>query len=308
MANRPDVSSNGEDGVERAPRGPRPRSLDRRRFLSMGAAGGAGALFGAFLRDRLEPGLEGTAEADAVEPEVDLRDAAGPPDGVRAGLRRIVWSVETTEPVVALSFDDGPDPYLTPRILDILDAFDLQVTFCAMGRNIAEHPELLREIVARGHEVGNHTWNHLDLVEQRPTAVRHELELTHQACGWAADVTPRLFRPPRGRLSGIAARHAANLGYDIALWSVGRGVAGEGSEGAVTEHIVGTLEPGDIILLHDGVGRETFRTDLNGPGPVRKRREVEVRALPRILEGALERGFRLTSVSELLEMNARGAP
>jgi peptidoglycan-N-acetylglucosamine deacetylase len=283
---------------QRDPSSQHRRPLARRRFLALGAAGGVSAVLGG-LGWRHRPAAQRAAEDE--DGPFDLRDAAGPPDGERIGTQQVIWSVETAKPVVALTFDDGPDPDLTPRILEILDSFGITATFCAMGRNVADHPELFREVVNRGHEIGNHTWSHVDLAEQSPRRVQHELELAHEAIEWAGGSSVRLFRPPRGRLNDTATRYAARLGYDIALWSVGRGVPGAGTPDAVTEHVLGALQPGDILLLHDGIGRETFRTDLDGRGPVGRRRDVELRALPAILEGALERGLELTTVSGLME-------
>lgn len=266
------------------------RRLTRRGFLT--AAGAAAVGVGVARLGAGEP---------APDPDIALNDAAGPPAGVRLGVRRVIWSVETEAPVVALTFDDGPDPDLTPRILDALARFDLSATFFVMGDCAARHPDLLREVVARGHELGTHTYGHADLVGLTREQTEQEIGDGRRCVQRLAGVEPRYFRPPRGRLSGAAARTAAEYGDDVVLWSLGRGVAGPGTPDAVRDHVLGDMRAGDIVLLHDGVGREVYRTDHDGPGPVRRRREVEVRALPEILEGALERGFRLTNVSGLLQ-------
>lgn len=232
----------------------------------------------------------------------DLDQAAAPPDGVRQGMNRVVWSADTSEPVVALTFDDGPDPELTPRILDVLDRFEVPATFFVMGYNALAHPALVAEAAARGHEIGSHTWTHLDLVDQSPEEMRRQLTLGHTVVRSAIGKDPTHFRPPYGRLSGPAVRYAAEMDNDIILWSLGRG-PGTGTASEVADHVVGNVRPGDIILLHDGIGRETFDTDIEGWGPVRRRREVEVHALPRVIERTLESGMRFATVSDLL-----GAP
>lgn len=254
------------------------------------AAGGAGSIAWRFP---LSP------RADA-EPGFDLADAAGPPDGDRAGMHRLVWSVETDEPLVALTFDDGPHPEITPRVLDLLASYGVRATFNVMGYNALQHPELLVRAVALGHEIGNHTWTHLDLGETDAEETTRQIAWGRQSIESIAGIRLRLFRPPRGRLNGTAMRLAARLGYDVVLWSVGRGVSGVGTPPEVAAYVLDNLRAGDIVGLHDGIGREGLRTDLDGPGPVRRRRDVEIAALPRIVEGALERGFRFVTVPELI--------
>lgn len=282
----------GRDG------GNRPRQVSRRGFFGvagMAVAGTAGTL--GFLR----------RDDDAKKEEVPLADAAGPPDGARLGIHRVVWSVETDRPVIAFTFDDGPDPDLTPRILEILDRYEVKATFFVVGYNAERRPDLLAEAVARGHEIGNHTWRHVDLTKQRSEEARRSIALGECAVYAAVGSTPRYFRPPRGQLTGTAMRYAAENANDIVLWSVGRGVRGAGDPRSVTDHVLGEIRPGDIVLLHDGIGRETFRTNLDGPGPLRLRRDVEVRALPAIIEGTLERGLRPVTVSALLDASRPAA-
>lgn len=270
--------------------------MHRRRFLAMlgAAAAGAGGL-GAGLAYGNEP-----------KPESDLSHAASPPDGIRLGSRRLVWNAETAEPVAALTFDDGPDPDLTPRILDVLDRYDVTASFHVMGYNAVEHPGLLREIVARGHEVGSHTWSHPNLRTQTPQETERQLTLCADVIRSVTGKRTRYFRPPYGILTGPAARQAAAMGYDVVLWSLGRGVPGEGTPRDVADHVAGRLRPGDVVLLHDGVGTETF-DDLDGKGPVRRRRDVEVQALPEIIERSLEAGTRFTTLDELLRLPRGGS-
>lgn len=266
--------------------------MNRRRFLATltAAAGSAGALAWRFPKgDRSSP-----------DPEIDLIDAAGPPEGDRIGVQRLIWSVDTAEPMVALTFDDGPNPELTPKVLELLASYGIPATFHLMGYNVMQHPDVLLETVAKGHEVGNHTWTHVDLAQQTPKETKRQIAWGGEAIESVTGVRTRLFRPPRGRLSGTATRYAASMGYDVVLWSVGRGVPGRGRPKDVAAYVLDNLEPGDIVGLHDGIGREGLRTDLEGPGPVRLRRDVEIAALPQIIEGALERGFKLVTVSELV--------
>lgn len=269
--------------------------MKRRAFLAGGVAAVGGLAGGPALLDRRD---------DRQVRELGANAVPGAP-GQRLGQQRLIWSVPTVEPVAALTFDDGPDPELTPRILEVLAEHGVQATFNLMGWNALRHPDLVRAVVAAGHELGNHTWTHQDLAFQSTLQTRRQLQRGREAIERTAGVRPRFFRPPRGNLTGSAVASAAELGYDVLLWSVTRGGAGVGTPASVVDHLVGTVAPGDVVALHDGIGRGTF--DPGGPGThqLRARRLVEVQALPAAVEGLLGRGLRLVTVSALLAAGER---
>jgi peptidoglycan-N-acetylglucosamine deacetylase len=265
--------------------------MKRRGFLAGGVAGVAGLAGGAALLDRRGQRQVRELSACAVP--------AAP--GQRLGQRRLIWSVPTVEPLVALTFDEGPDPELTPRILEVLAEHGVQATFNVMGWNALRRPDLVRAVVAAGHELGNHTWTHQDLAFQSALQTRRQLEHGREAIERTAGVRPRFFRPPRGNLTGPAIESAAELGYDVLLWSVTRGSAGVGTPASVADHLARTVAPGDVVALHDGIGRGTFRPRGTGAHELRARRLVEVEALPAAVERVLGRGLRLVTVSALLD-------
>lgn len=269
--------------------------MKRRAFLAGGVAAVGGLAGGPAVLDRRD---------DRQVRELGANAVPGAP-GQRLGQQRLIWSVPTVEPVAALTFDDGPDPELTPRILEVLAEHGVQATFNLMGWNALRHPDLVRAVVAAGHELGNHTWTHQDLAFQSTLQTRRQLQRGREAIERTAGVRPRFFRPPRGNLTGSAVASAAELGYDVLLWSVTRGGAGVGTPASVVDHLVGTVAPGDVVALHDGIGRGTF--DPGGPGAhqLRARRLVEVQALPAAVEGLLGRGLRLVTVSALLAAGQR---
>jgi peptidoglycan/xylan/chitin deacetylase (PgdA/CDA1 family) len=273
--------------VVRIDPGHRGRVMNRRAFLGGGAAAVAGLAGGPVLLDR------------RGERQVRELSASAVP-GRRLGQQRLIWSVSTAEPLAALTFDDGPDPELTPRILEVLAQHGVQATFNVMGWNALRHPDLVRAVVAAGHELGNHTWTHQDLAFQSALQTRRQLEWCREAIERTARVRPRFFRPPRGNLTGWAVASAAELGYDVLLWSVTRGDAGVGTPASVAEHLAGTVAPGDVVALHDGVGRGTFHPRGAGAHELRARRLVEVQALPSALERMLGRGLGLVTASALL--------
>jgi peptidoglycan/xylan/chitin deacetylase (PgdA/CDA1 family) len=265
--------------------------IGRRRFLSIvGGTGLAGVVAGT--------GVDlGTDRGDAKRSEsTDNAAFTHRP----LGQMRIVWSVETTKPLIALTFDDGPHPELTPRVLRSLDARGIRATFNVMGICVLKHPDMVRSIVAGGHEIGNHTWTHRDLSQSSAVETLRQLRKGKDAIEQVSGMQTLFFRPPRGELTGIAARYAAQLGYDVLMWSVSRGVNGIGRPAAVAKHIGSRLSAGAIVGMHDGLGRESLTPKAAQAVYLRRRREVELEALPRILDEGAAKGFAFVTVSELL--------
>ena len=266
--------------------------VSRRRFFAV--AGGTGVA-GIFATN----GFDFTRDVDSAR-RAERTDGAAFTGAIPLGTKQVIWSVETAKPFVALTFDDGPDPDLTPQILRILDERGIRATFNVMGLCAVRHADLTRRIVADGHEIGNHTWTHRDLAFQTAPETLRQLKKGKDAIEHTAGVQAHFFRPPRGELSGIAVRYAAQLGYDILLWSVARGPSGIGRPSAVASHISSRLRPGAIVGLHDGLGRSTFSPSTREAKFLRRRREVEIEALPRVLDRALADGFTFVTASQLV--------
>ena len=231
--------------------------------------------------------------------------AAGPygrPE--RLGSRRVIWSTHPVGPYAAITFDDGPDPQFTPRILDALAHAGVRATFFSMGRPAVRHPDLVRAILEGGHEIGNHTWTHLDQTGLGSQEIREEILRCKTALEHLTQQPLIGFRPPRGELTGAALRVCAEVGYDTYMWSIERGPAGVSTPQAVTEHLVTNLRAGDIIDLHDGIGRGTFSPDASFAQALVARREVEVRALPAVLRQIAAKGITLTTVTDLVRRSA----
>lgn len=217
-----------------------------------------------------------------------------------SGLQRIIWRVDTDAPVISLTFDDGPDPAFTPRILDLLDRHGAKATFFSMGFNAAEHPGLLKEVVAAGHEIGSHGWQHLNLTRISPRATYEEIEAGRKAVEDAVQVPVKLFRPPYGRFDEAAVRFLASSREDMIVWSLTRGELAWRDPQRVASHIAESARPGEIVMLHDGIGRATFNPKAERSLRVIARREVEQRALPEILDRIADNGLRAVTVSRLV--------
>lgn len=152
---------------------------------------------------------------------------------------------------IALTFDDGPAPGVTERILDTLRAHQIRATFFMIGEKVAAAPELARRVLEEGHELGHHTYTHRKLTELSEADVKQELERTDavfmEMLGRCAD----WFRPPFGALRQDQAMRVRDRGMRVALWSVDSEDWRGGSGEALTQRIVERVHPGAIVLGHD---------------------------------------------------------
>jgi peptidoglycan/xylan/chitin deacetylase (PgdA/CDA1 family) len=217
------------------------------------------------------------------------------------GSTRVWWSVETTERAIALTFDDGPTDEFTTPVLDILDRYDAAATFFVIGELAEQRPDTLKAVAARGHEIGNHTYDHRSAEGQDPATVLAKVERGAEAIAAALGDVPRWMRPVKGHVTGSILRAASRVEHDIAIWSLQRGqrgTVGDGDAAAVEAHLLQKVHPGAIVLLHDGIGRSGLDTERSS-SRLQQRRRAEVEALPRVLEGWANDGYRFVTLSEL---------
>jgi peptidoglycan-N-acetylglucosamine deacetylase len=167
---------------------------------------------------------------------------------------------------LAVTFDDGPNPEITPKLLDLLDRYKAASTFFVIGRYLREFPELVSEISARGHVIGNHTESHPNLFWKPPTEIRVELRLTHSAIKNLTGAPPRWFRPPFGMRNPWVAAEARELNMRVVMWTL---LPGDWRAPS-TEWLIRRMQPiasraqralahasstGEILCLHDGSHR-----------------------------------------------------
>lgn len=284
--------------------------VTRRQLLLGAGAGAAGVALGAAstvvgLGELEHTGVGASLALQTVDKQVakarENAGAAGPYGKAdRLGTQQVIWSAHPVGRFAAISFDDGPNPEFTPRILDALADAGVHATFFAMGFSAVHHPDLIRRIIADGHEIGNHSWTHLDQTTLDAPAIRTEIIRCKDALEQLTQKPLVGFRPPRGELTGYAQRVCAEIGYDVYMWSIERGPGGTSTPAAVTAHLVQNVRPGDIIDLHDGIGRGTFDPNASFSKALAARREVEVRALPGVLKTIAARGITLTTVTDLV--------
>ena len=211
--------------------------------------------------------------------------AASPPGRVVAGSS-LLSSVRTQRRVVALTFDDGPDPEWTPKFVEALGP--ARSTFFVLGEAVRRAPEVARAAVVAGHEVACHGDRHRKLTRLSPQETTADLRSGYQTITCATGTSPRFFRPAHGVFNLSAWRECSRLGMRRTLWS---GSAKDWSRDAtsrsVTERVLAAARPGAVILMHDSGG---------WPG----RPATTFAALPDILEGLKRLGLEPVTLTELV--------
>jgi peptidoglycan-N-acetylglucosamine deacetylase len=178
---------------------------------------------------------------------------------------------------VALSFDDGPSLTQTPAILETLDRLGARATFFEEGRHVDDREALMRQILASGDEIGNHSYPHPEYPGEA------ELASTDRAIRAATGFEPCLFRPPYGLVDGRVTAAARRNGLETVLWTLDSEDDRHPGVAAIDADVVRGATPGAIVLMHDG-----------------GRHPQTVRALPGVIRGLRARGFRFATVTELL--------
>ena len=194
-------------------------------------------------------------------------------------------------PRVALTFDDGPWPGATDRVLDILGELEVKAAFFVIGRYVDRHPDLVRRIDREGHLIGNHTYDHLGLAFLRGAAFwRDQLDRTDAAIERATGQRPRLYRPPLGMKTWISSR-AAVRNHSTVTWTRSARDGLSTTSDRILRRLLPSTRPGDILLLHDGVSPQSDRDP-----------SVTVAALPALIRGLREGGLEPVRLDELLRI------
>ncbi|RMH58282.1 MAG: polysaccharide deacetylase family protein [Candidatus Hydrogenedentota bacterium] len=199
----------------------------------------------------------------------------------------VTWSGPTDVPRVAVTFDDGPDPRWTPRVLDILSYADAHATFFVLGERVEGNEKILKRMLDEGHEIGSHGFHHHAFTKLSSQQRILEISMAGDAIEKGCGVPPVLFRPPGGSISFSVLRDLSRTDVElVVMWSIDPKDWMKPGERKIWERIGREVEPGSIILLHD-----THRST--------------VEALPVLLDLLQARGFDLVTVSDLLERNYR---
>jgi peptidoglycan/xylan/chitin deacetylase (PgdA/CDA1 family) len=190
----------------------------------------------------------------------------------------------------ALTFDDGPDPEFTPRVLDVLAAHGVPATFFLVGRRVRRHPQLVRRMLADGHAVGSHTYAHTHGPEVSWPVLARDVWHGRRALEEVAGRSVEAFRPPMGYYAGRMALAARVSGLRSWLWTVDPTDWEPGRTARAILDAVGPLAGGDVVRLHDGIESPL--------APEAEDRSATVSALPEIISRAREEGLRLVPLEE----------
>jgi peptidoglycan-N-acetylglucosamine deacetylase len=218
-------------------------------------------------------------------PDYDTIPKIPPP-----GAKIVYSSVPISKPYIAMTFDDGPHKTNTPRLLDLLKERNIKATFFVVGTNAREYPDIIRRILAEGHEIGNHTWDHKSLTTLSADRTRVELSTTDAAVVAASGYHMRIMRPPYGATSlRIKQECLDEFGYNTILWSVDPVDWKRPGSAVVEQRILAQVHPGAIILSHDI-------------------HEPTIDAMPDTLDALLTKGYHFVTVSQLLNIASQEPP
>ena len=200
-------------------------------------------------------------------------------------LRLTYNSINTSSPVLALTFDDGPHKTQTPRLLDILKSRNVKATFYVIGRNVEAEPDIAKRIVDEGHEIANHTWTHPQLSQLSSSRIATELEKTHEIIEKVTGISTASMRPPYGAVNDRVRQIARErLDYTTIMWSVDPLDWKYRNADRVSQKLVEGAAPGAILLSHD-IHAST------------------VSAMPSCIDQLADKGFRFTTINSLLRMD-----
>ena len=196
-------------------------------------------------------------------------------------MPEILWRIQS--PHIYLTFDDGPDPLITPELLRLLCRRNARATFFLVGEKVALYPNVVKKILDAGHVVGNHSYSHPTLLGKKEDFVRQEVERTDDIIAVLSGNSPKLFRPPYGRFGKALLNVLKETKHRMVLWNAStKDYQSESSAETISDSLLKSCKPGKIILLHDGHAN-SFNT---------------LQALQKSLPELLDRGITFSSIPE----------
>ncbi|OIK10329.1 chitooligosaccharide deacetylase [Bacillus sp. MUM 116] len=208
------------------------------------------------------------------------------------------WEVKTKEKLVALTFDDGPHPFFTPKILDILEKYHAKATFFVTGLKAEQYPDLIKREFAEGHEIANHTYNHHFQDNLNPRILSDEIKKADKAIKRITGVTPSLFRPVGGYYNDSVIKTAVQNQKTVIIWTWGQDSRDWKNPpvSQICDSVLKGVKPGNIILFHDWHGDQFSKKCST------------TKALETILEDLKNHGYKCVTMSELLYRTSKMIP
>ncbi|MEG0050851.1 MAG: polysaccharide deacetylase family protein [Terrisporobacter sp.] len=208
----------------------------------------------------------------------------------------IIKNGNGNEKILALTFDDGPDEVFTPQILDILKKYNVKATFFVMGEKVQYNKKIIKREFDEGHEIGNHTYTHINVSKQSYNTILKEITNTQEAIKSVTGTQPKVFRPPYRSVSRDMCKIIKDKDMNIVLWSYVDAKDWQ-SPGAysIVKSIEDGVQNGCIILLHDY-------------NKIRNSKSETVEALEIMIPDLLKKGYKFVTVSELIEHLEKDTP
>lgn len=213
-----------------------------------------------------------------------------------------VISGPSDQRVVALTYDDGPNPPYTDKILDVLAREHVHATFFVVGRAVDQYPQTIKRLVAGGNALGNHTWDHVHLVLLQRASVRAEMRKTDAAIARVTHQHPKIMRPPFGARDWLVLDEMRKLGYTVVMWSVPLPRDWEyPTAGTIARRVIPRVKDGSIIVLHDGNRGQLCPLRNLAPHVCDRSQDIEATRL--IIDALKKQGYRFVTIPELLAMH-----
>ncbi len=210
--------------------------------------------------------------------------------GVLGGRGPVLFATRSSTRQVAITIDDGPTRALTPRLLEVLAAHGARATFFMLGSEVEDHPDIVREVVAGGHEIGNHGWTDRPAGLQTRAGLADDLARTSSAIEGVTGIRPRFMRPGSGWMRPGHLRDVRAGGETVALGSIAVLDLEVRDPGRELSFILARVQPGAIIVLHDGRGQRTrFAPLLDGLLTELTARDYQCVTLSALVDGAASR-------------------
>lgn len=199
------------------------------------------------------------------------------PDFIKLMWRTPVWRINPSEKVIYLTFDDGPNPEVTPRVLDILDEFEAKATFFCVGENVLKYPKIFQEVKHRGHAVGNHTFNHVKGTEKTVKEYVDNVGKAHEY------IHSKLFRPPHGRIT-LSQVNKLKADFKIIMWDfITYDFDRQVTSTEILKEVKLRSRNGSVVIFHDSL----------------KARKNVLEALPEALRYWKKEGYEVKALHEL---------
>jgi peptidoglycan/xylan/chitin deacetylase (PgdA/CDA1 family) len=198
----------------------------------------------------------------------------------------LINKINTTEKVVALTYDDGPNPPYTQELLNILENLQAKATFFVVGKNVEQYPEIVKDILSKGHELGNHSYSHSAMIFKRPSVIRNEIKRTDRLLHKFGAKSNIHFRVPYGYKFIILPLILKRMQKKNILWNLDpKDYAASDSE-TIENYVIEHIQPGSIILMHDGGGD----------------RSLTLTATENLIIKLRQQGYEFKTVSDLIEL------